>query len=92
MMFGLWIAGGMPTLASGSSARTVMPLTVMAELGVWTSAALTWKHEAESEKVAARKKETSDARMDFIVGELMRGQLWQVVSYVGLHRCACIVC
>lgn len=80
VMLDLWIDGEISTLTSGSLARTVMPSIVMAELGEWTSAALTCKHEAESEKVAARKKETSDARMDFIVGKLMCSQLWQVVS------------
>lgn len=78
-MFGSRIDGEMPTVGSGSSVRIVMPSIAMAELGVWTSAALTCKHEAESEKVAARKKETTDARMDFIVGKLICGQLWQPV-------------
>lgn len=71
MSFALWIDGDMSTLASGCSARIVMPSTVMAELGVLISAALTCKHEAESENVAARNNEKSDARMDFIVGMIM---------------------
>lgn len=66
MLFAALWAGDMST---AGSARIVMPSTVRAELGVWISAALTCRHEAESENVAARKKETSDAIMDFIVGE-----------------------
>lgn len=75
--FGLWVEGETSTLVPGCSVRTVMLLIGMAEPGVWISAALTWKHEAESEKVAARKKETSDARMDFIVDKLICGHSWQ---------------
>ena len=61
-----------------------MPLTMAAEIGVWISAALTCKHQAESEKVAARKKDTSDAIMDFIVGKLDMSvpQSWQRLSFL----------
>ncbi|KAI3390686.1 hypothetical protein diail_8869, partial [Diaporthe ilicicola] len=56
--FGVRTEGKTSTVLCESAARIVILSTVVAETGVLMTAALTWKPEAESEKVAAMKKET----------------------------------